>query len=286
MLEYHTDYTIKFEHTPVINKYAFQVNDVGAHDHIDIEEASITYTDDNSIFVSDTIGNDGNAGTELAPKKTIAAGITATTVNKTYVIILDSVLYSEDISGCTFTYFAGIYAATGETPTLSLRTLGYVPANANTIFVDKTGNDANAGTQALPKLTLTSATGAIATCDAAHQKVVIMDSGIYIEYLFEFVGNFQGLYAALGEKPTVEFIQTHAASDYGDIIEIVAPTEFEAGDIKHSSVAALQNGNFVCCFQDDDDADQGKFVIYTQAGIRVVAPTIFETGATLYCSVA
>ena len=286
MLTYHNDNTIKINHSPQINKFAFQVNDVGAHSYISIEENDeITFDDDNTIFVSDTIGDDGDAGTEAAPKKTIAAAITATTVTKIYVVVLDSALYDEDLSGCTYTYFSGIYADTGETPQLSLRTLDYVPADANTIFVAKTGADANAGTQAAPKLTLTGATGAIATCDAAHQNVVIMDSGEYTEDSFEFTGNFQGLHAALGQKPTLKFTPTHAASDYGDIQEAVAATIFEDGDANYNSVAKLQNGNFVCCYRDVATTD-GKFVIYTEAGVQVVAPTEFEAGSSTYCSVA
>ena len=75
--------------------------------------------------------------------------------------------------------------AVGATDSMTLRSLGYTPTDANSIFVAKTGNDdTGTGTQANP---VASINKAITICDADHQKVVILDSETYTENSFEFM---------------------------------------------------------------------------------------------------
>jgi len=66
---------------------------------------------------------------------------------------------------------------------------------------------------------------------------------------------------------------------------IVNPTSF-AGESYWFSVSVLNNTNFVIAYRDTVDANKGKFTIYTQAGVQVVASTEFESGLTSYASIA
>jgi hypothetical protein len=215
------------------------VNQVGAQAPTLIGEADFTYADTNSIFVSDSTGNDSTGdGTQAKPYKTIKKGIDSTTSAKGYVIVLDSATYSEsDLNAATYTYFLGLYAATSGAPYLSQRTLDYTPSNSNSIFVDKDGDDGDAGTQAAPKLTIA---GAIAACDGTHQNIVIMDSGTYEETGFELTGNAKNIYAALGQNPTIEMTSN---VNFFSIAEEKAETSFYAADMSEIASVVLGNGN-------------------------------------------
>jgi len=286
MQAYASDEFITLEYSPVVNKFAFPVNTIGTDAGTTIDEASYVYADANSIFVSDTTGDDTTGdGSQSNPYKTILKGINECTITQTKVLVLDSVTYNEDLSGYSNAYFEGVYAATGQTPKIQSRLLGYTPADANSIFVSKTGDDSNAGTQAAPKLTLTGASGAISVCDATHQKVVILDSGTYEEDAFEFTGNFQGVYAAVGQSPTIKPSGVFGSS-FIESTHKIGPTQFEGGTTDYIDVAVLGNGNWVCVYRDVSNSNQGTYVIYDADGNNVAGPTVFVGAHTTYLQVA
>jgi parallel beta-helix repeat protein len=273
MLNYHNDKDFKLEYDPVNNKFAFQKNIIGAHDSTDIEEADFSYTDLNSIFVSDTVGNDSTGdGTEALPYKTILFSINACTVTKVYVIVLDSVLYSEELDSFDNDYFSGLYAATGETPTLSRRVLDYTESDSNTIFVSKAGDDADPGTRAEPKLTLA---GAVAACDATHQNIMIDDSGTYIETGWEFTGNVKNLRAKLGEKPTV---QIEKNQDYFSISQQIGPTSYDS-DSKFNDCCILSDGKKIITYTGSGGSDPGYFLVLNSDNTTYKSKAAF-TGQT------
>lgn len=263
----------KIEYNPVTHKVRFVRETIGPHTHIDIEEADYTYTNSNSIFVHTVDGDDGTGdGTTETPYKTLLKGANSCTATITHVIVLNTAFISEDLSTINNAYFSGFWAALGETPTYTTRTLGYTPADANSIFVDKTGNDTTGdGSQATPVLTIAKA---ITLCDGTHQAVVIMDSGTYDEAPFEFTGNFLGLYAALGESPTVTI-----ADDNSTWTATESTTEFEAGAANYTSIAAMSDDRFVVCCEDTGDTNNGKFTIYNSDLSVDVATTTFDSGS-------
>lgn len=206
---YYNDTTIKFEHSPVNNKTAFQRETIGAHAYETLSVKNYTDTDANTIYVNTSSGSDSTGtGAKATPFKTYVHGANACTALKTKVIILNSAFVSEDFSALSSAYFEGFYADTGITATYSGRVLPIVPDDTNSIFVDKTGNDANAGTAASPKLTIA---GAIAATTASKTAVVIQDSETYEDVGFEFTGNFNYLLAADQCAPT---INPSYAADY------------------------------------------------------------------------
>ncbi len=278
MKTYFNDKTVKFLYDPQINKFRFQVNQVGAQAASLIEEADFTYSDSNSIFVSDTTGNDSTgAGTQANPYKTIKKGINSTTAAKGYVVVLDSATYSEsDLDTATYTNFLGLYAATSGAPYLSRRTLDYTPSDSNSIFIKKTGSDANAGTQAAPVLTISGATGAISKCTAAKQNMVIMDSGTYEETGFELTGNAINIYAALGMNPTIEM--TVNTSNFS-ITENVSETTFHDAGSEYISSAILDNGDIFIAYRDSVDS-KGKYIVLSSSDWSTVkSETIFYNAA-------
>lgn len=242
MLDYYNDYNFKLDYDPQNNKFGFQKNTIGASGSVSISVATITYTDSNSIFVSDTTGNDSTGdGTQSTPYKTILKGIDSCTSTKIYVIVLDSVLYSEELDSFDNDYFSGLYAATAQTPTLSLRVLDYTPSDGNTIYVSKSGNDANAGTAALPKLTINGTTGATSAVTAGKPNILIADSGTYIEEGWEFTGNIKNLRAALGETPIVTLTENE---DYFSTSQQISDTNLSVSNyiLRHDGTCSLSNG--------------------------------------------
>ena len=239
MLPYHNDPTIKFSHSPVIQKIGFQVNQIGPDDPYVFPVVDYTDTDDNTIYVDSSTGADGNAGTAAAPKETLLAAINATTAAKTKVVALNTDIYNEDISGGTYTFFQGVYNDGTETSSWVGRQLGFVPGNSNSIFVSKAGNDSTGdGTMETPYLTINYAKG---FCDATHQKVGILDSGTYEEVGFEFTGNFTGLYSVIGETPVVLFSRN---SNYYTIENSVEETHiFSTTEYQIFDSCVLDNGN-------------------------------------------
>lgn len=264
MLSYCDDNTFKIEHSQVINKVPFKRAQCGAHGSIAIAEVDYTDTDANTIYCSDTTGDDANAGTIAAPKKTLLASMNACTATKTKVVVLDSVLYAEELDDFDNALFEGFYADTGQTPSYTLRVLDYTPADANTIFVAKTGDDGDAGTEAAPKLTIA---GAIAAVDGTHQAVCILDSETYQETGFNFTGNFKKLVAALGENPTI---------DINKISNALHKYPFSRNAAIHDSavtyflydVCELLNGDILLCYYDTVGLT-GYYKIVDENGVTV-----------------
>jgi len=278
MYPYYNDYQLRIDYDPQNNKYAFQKNVIGPQAWQSISVKDYTDTDANTIYVAKT-GSDGNAGTSASPKLTLLAAINACTAAKTKVIVKDSNGYAEELDTMDNDYFEGLYADTAQTPTYTLRVLDFTPADANAIFVKKTGLDANAGTQAAPKLTIA---GAIAAVDGTHQAVVIMDSETYAENSIEFTGNFKKLVAARGMTPT---FSSGTLTSSIMCTEYVVPSEFEAHGALYISCAVMSDNSFVIAYQDGDDG-KGKFVVYNSSGIVRVSTIIFEALPTTYISCA
>lgn len=206
------DSRLKIDYNPVVNKKAFQLRDVGNQAPEDIEEKS-DLTDDNSIFVSQAGDDTTGDGSQASPYKTIAKGISETTVLRKYVAVDDSNLYNEEFTSIGDD-FAGLFATTGNTPQLQRRTLGFTPSDSDSIFVAVSGDDTTgSGTEASPYKTI----GFAATqCDATHKRVIVNESGEYLEDGFEFVGNFQGLYGNNGVNATVKFSNTALYRDFSE----------------------------------------------------------------------
>lgn len=246
------DTTIRFDYDPVVHKIAFPVNHVGAHLSDAIAEAEYAHTDDNTVYVSATSGNDTTGdGSGANPYATLLKSINEASEDRPRVVVLDSSLYCEDLSGADYTYFQGFYAAEGEFPTYDSRVLGFTPADANTIFVAKTGSDTTGdGTQAAPVLTIEKA---ITLCDATHQAVGIMDSGVYMEKAFTFATNFLMLFALAGCCPEVRFSDDYHGEDhteYGYIERLYAiqSIDLDGNDVR--SIVTLNNGNLFVLLND------------------------------------
>jgi hypothetical protein len=90
--------------------------------------------------------------------------------------------------------------------------------------------------------------------------------------------NFKGLFAALGERPTVTF-QTDL--NYYDSFQVVAPTVFDSSGIYQTcahKVIVQANGTWICVYvQQTTSQYLPKFVIYTNEGVNVVPPTVIES---------
>jgi hypothetical protein len=286
MLNYHNDRNFKIEYNPQNNKTSFYRQWVGAQDYIEITLASFVYSDSNSIFVSDTSGDDTSGdGTQSNPYKTILKGCNSCTSSKIYVVVIDSVLYSEDLSTLNNNYFTGLYCAGGSTsssgssgatyayPRLSLRTLDYTPSDSNTIYVSKAGNDTNSGTSAAPKLTLA---GASAACTAAKQSILIADSGTYTEAGFEFTGNIKNLRAALGQKPTVSlsFNKDFFTADQEETAtQIIADGPF----YKNAGCCHLSDGKIIIAFT--ATGPNADFIVYNSDYTLYSAYSIVQSNA-------
>lgn len=253
MLTFNLDEKIKLEYNGQSNKIGFQKNEIGPTTGIDISEpTTFTPADSNSMYVSDTVGNDTTGdGTSALPYKTLLKGATEATALRPYVVVLDSVTYNESLITLDNSLFAGFFADTGETPKYTTRLLGYTPTDANSIFFDKTGTALGTGTQADPVLTIAQA---VALTDATHQKIVCQDSGTYSEPGIEFTGNFLGLYSALGFEPTFkpqsdENLSDYTVSSLGSAIEYMTGTPSTSANYQEQTRATkLTNGNVVISY--------------------------------------
>lgn len=260
MINLTPDTSIKIEWNPTVNKYAFAVNAVGAHAGVVLTEPDYTDTDANTIYVSASTGADGNAGTFAAPKATLLGAINACTEVKTRVVILDSSTYIGELNFSN-AHFQRMFKETGQTPIVSLRDLGYTPADANSIFVAKTGDDANAGTQAAPKLTVTGVAGALSVMDATHQNCVFLDSGTYDEEGFEITGNKLNFYAAYGCAPVLNMAKNYDQTEY---TAVKAETTYAAGKVAAPlwhSVTNVNDQYAIFFYTDSSDGNKGKFIV-------------------------
>ena len=265
MLSYHNDKFLKIEYNPVNNKDAFSRNAVGSHAYISIAEADYIYTDLNSIFISNTTGNDSTGnGSQANPYKTILKGMNSCTALIMKVIVLDNFLYDEDISTMTNIFFQGMYAASGQTPKLSLRQYenSYVPSNTNTIFVsDSTGSDSTgSGTEASP---VKSISKAMTLLSVSIQNILIIDSSTYIIQAFAFKDNMKNLRAKVGEKPIIRI-------NYSQTVQTLGETQFHPNPL-------YDRGNESSCILSNDDiviAYGGlSYNNYQGAGLRIFSKT-------------
>ncbi|PKL35876.1 MAG: hypothetical protein CVV44_20380 [Spirochaetae bacterium HGW-Spirochaetae-1] len=97
--------------------------------------------------------------------------------------------------------------AVGATASTTLRTLDFTPSNDNAIFVSKTGSDSGVGTLADPVLTINRANELV---DVTHARIVILDSENYNIYYLKTNENLAGMYAAIGETPTLSMTGVNA----------------------------------------------------------------------------
>lgn len=147
--------------------------------------------------------------------------------------------------------------AVGATLSTTLRTLDYAPDDTNTIFVAKIGNDTTGtGTRSNPVLTVNKAR---TLCDAGRQKVMILDSGTYDETGFTMTGNFKGLYAGPGCKPTITLKKNN---NFFSVSEIVHETAVTGTGLSNVSSTLLKNGNV--------------FIAYREEGTRVAKYKVLE----------
>lgn len=279
MINLTPDTSIKIEWNPTVNKYAFAVNAVGAHAGVVLTEPDYTDTDANTIYVSASTGADGNAGTFAAPKATLLGAINACTEVKTRVVIIDSSTYIGELNFSN-AHFQRMFKETGQTPIVSLRDLGYTPADANSIFVKKTGSDANAGTQAAPKLTLTGVAGALTVTDATHQNIVFLDSGTYDEEGWEITGNNLNYYAYYGCAPVLNMSKKYSQTEY---TAVKAETTYKnaAIDTFAFDVITIDDDKIMYLYQDEADGDKGKYIILDANDYSTLkTETTFKNAAT------
>jgi len=114
---YHNDESIKFQHSESQDITITPLNAVGVTNSESLRSLSITPSNSNSIFVSDTSGNDTTGtGTSASPVKTITKAITLIDSTHNYIIIQDSATYEEDAITVDSTNFKGLFSALGQTP--------------------------------------------------------------------------------------------------------------------------------------------------------------------------
>lgn len=187
----------------------------------------------------------------------LSAAITATTEYKPYVLIdvfdYPLLTINEDISGATFDNLLGFYVADCIEAQLCTRLLGYTPSDSNTIYFAKyrpsgiPASDSNNGSYSEPKLTVE---GAIAAITATKTKIVCSDSGTYTANAIELTGNFTGMYAAIGQSPTISLTPYRLVEDNAS--NALADTLINTNDYASSGVSyksgftqGLDNGNLV-----------------------------------------
>lgn len=194
------DNIVKIDYNRVISNKSFSVNAVGSDSGEILLQADYTYTNINSIFISKS-GNDTTGdGTQSLPYLTVYKGIQSCTALKTKVIILDSEMYAESFQSITNTFFAGLYAASGQTSKLVKYTYdnNYIPSDSNTIFVSPSGSDATGiGTESNPIKTILKAS---TLCDTDKQNILLED-GTYEEGGIKFTNNVKNIRGRLGKSP-------------------------------------------------------------------------------------
>jgi len=169
--------------------------------------------------------------------------------------------------------------AVGATDSLTLRTLDFTPADANTIFVAKTGSDSTGtGTQANPVLTIKKAESLIT---ATKVNIVILDDGVYEEESIAFDTNCVNIAAAIGEKPTVT---SKLADNINYYIETIKDsTAFSAtGGTQYRRIrtSGLSNGNLLYVYNNGESvaaSQRSWFIITDKDGNIVSAETSIAT---------
>ncbi len=121
MKDYYNDKQVKFQHSPVTNKYANALNAVGATDSLTLRTLPITPSNSNVVAISSTGSDDTGSGTLESPYATINHAKDQCDASKQYVYILDSETYEEEGFELTGN-FKGVLAKIGETPTVKFTT--------------------------------------------------------------------------------------------------------------------------------------------------------------------
>lgn len=136
--------------------------------------------------------------------------------------------------------------AVGATTSATLRTLNFTPSDSNSIYVAKAGSNANAGTSSAPVLTLTYA---LSICTGTKTHIVIKDSGNYEENL-SISGDAVGIYAALGQTPTLTVTQSYNDASYSKTTSATAFVGPDTGstiidaDVKSSTIVPLSDNRY------------------------------------------
>ncbi len=247
-----------------------------------------TPADGNAIFVAKT-GSDGDAGTQAAPKLTIAGAIAAVDGTHQAVVIMDSETYSE--SGFEFTgNFKKLVAADGMNPVIDIDVNDSLINQ--TLYIAPTSYNSSGGQQDLSSGVLSTGKFIITTA---------MNTGAYL-YIYSAIGilensititNNQINEISMGVMSNDNIVIAYEDTSDGNkgkfVIYnssgavIVASTVFESGvTAQISEVGIMSNDSFIIAYKDTGDADKGKFVIYNSSGVLQISPTIFSANSTTY----
>lgn len=236
-IQLYNDNVIKLEYAPTNNKVSFLSSVVGSDGVVTLTESGQLST---AIYVSKTSGNDANAGSFASPVATINVAIGLCDSTHSSVIIIDDAIYLGELNTVTNVFFQYLYKLTGSTATMSLRNNGLVSTDLNTIYVSKTGSDANAGTSALPVLTIANA---ITKVTASKTCILIADSGTYVEPNFTMSGNFKYLYSNEFCSPTI--VDATETTNFPNVATLF--TKNTAG-ILHTTQCSFANGDIVVMY--------------------------------------
>lgn len=230
-IQLHNDTRIKIEYDEQLNKYGFLSNCIGSNGIITplVQATQIT----EAIYVNASLGDDVNVGTYASPKATIGNAISSCTVGFDRVIIYGSDDYIGELASVTNIFFQGLYLLDGETARVSLRDNGLVSTDANTIYVNKTGNDSNAGGIATPCLTIAAAG---LKCTGSKTTVLITDSETYNEESINMTGSFVNLYSNEFCSPTITSKEA---------VTIVSGTSNAVYGMAYGTITTMPNGDYV-----------------------------------------
>ena len=145
-----------------------------------------TLTDTNTIFISNSAGNDGWAGTTAAPVKTIKQAVINALANSAigyFCFLATTYTYVEKAEDAYISAKYSVYNDTGISSVVRscYGNTGVSSAtDANSFFIDfKNGLDTNAGTQLLPVKTLQKASDLAFAAGAVIKNLVILVDDTY-----------------------------------------------------------------------------------------------------------
>jgi hypothetical protein len=153
---------------------------------------------------------------------------------------------------------------------VTLRTLDYTPTSANTIYVSKSGDDANLGTSTEHVLTIARAMERCTSTGIIN--VLICDSETYTEYV-EFTSNgIHNIYADIGCAPTIIPSYNGSWFKYEQL--------YTNNDVvnTHTLIIPLNNGNAVFIHRLGSD-NKTYFKILNNVGGLVKSDTLLSNTA-------
>lgn len=262
----YTDSIYQIRYDFETNKFRFYRGWVGPQTHIDIETLPSTIAASSCIYIDSATGSASGTGAAASAFNTILAAASACTATYPYALITNTALYAEDLSALNNSYFSGLYAVSGQTPTYTNRTIGFTPSDSNSIFVAATGSASGPGAASAAYNDPTLAD----TAASASKYVVFQDSGTYDITPHTIVSS--GWIAALGQSPTVTI--NAASATY-----TASATTFHSAATTLISSDVLTNGNIVIAWRDGADG-HGKFKIITPANVEIKGETQFDTDTT------